>query len=91
MSATRHVVTRGYGNGTFNGAIKDVVTRGYLPLAPGLDGSSDRAVFVLDADRRVYVYNDGTSDHTVYVDRRVFVYRDGSDVIVNRNEVIING
>lgn len=27
--AIRLVVTRGYGNGTFNGTIKDVVLRGY--------------------------------------------------------------
>jgi hypothetical protein len=31
------VVTRGYGNGTFDGAIREVVTRGFLgPLAPTL-------------------------------------------------------
>ena len=29
----RHVVTRGYGNGTFNGTIADVVTRGYIDVS----------------------------------------------------------
>lgn len=32
----RLVVTRGYGNGTFNGTIKDVVTRGYTIGAAGV-------------------------------------------------------
>lgn len=31
----RLIVTRGYGNGTFSGTIKDVVTRGYT-IGPAL-------------------------------------------------------
>ena len=31
--AIRHVVTRGYGNGTFNGTIAEVVARGYIDTA----------------------------------------------------------
>lgn len=33
--AIGHVVTRGFGTGTFRGTIGDVVTRGYLPGEPG--------------------------------------------------------
>jgi hypothetical protein len=31
--AIRHVITRGYGNGTFNGTIAEVVARGYIDTA----------------------------------------------------------
>lgn len=36
--AIRTVVTRGYGNGTFNGTITDVVLRGYSIGAPPASG-----------------------------------------------------
>ena len=35
--AIRTVITRGYGNGTFNGTIPLVVTRGYTPAATVAD------------------------------------------------------
>jgi len=45
--AIRTVITRGYGNGTFNGTIGLVVTRGYVTHVAGsrsLTLSSDRAM-----------------------------------------------
>lgn len=51
--AIRTVVTRGYGNGTYNGTIPLVVTRGYLPVAAGtVIIDADNAYFVLYAERQ---------------------------------------
>ena len=33
MADIRYVVTRGYGNGVFPGSIREVVLRGYSPVA----------------------------------------------------------
>ena len=42
----RHIVTRGYGNGTFAGTIADVVMRGYISLVEGrAEGFGVAAVF----------------------------------------------
>ena len=40
--AIRTVVTRGYGNGTFDGTIADVVRRGYIAGAAVEDDSGTR-------------------------------------------------
>ena len=67
--AIRTVVTRGYGNGTFNGTIPLVVTRGYaIGAALALLARADNASYALYRDHRTVV---GFRDH-----RSVVPYRD---------------
>lgn len=51
--AIKTVVTRGYGNGTYNGTIPLVVTRGYLPGGGDSSGTRrQRAIASLTRRRR---------------------------------------
>ena len=60
--AIRTLVTRGFGNGTFNGAIALVVVRGYsigsivVPTVPGMEWTlpENRLHFTLPEDRLHY-------------------------------------
>lgn len=69
--AIRTVVTRGYGNGTFNGTIPLVVTRGYTSEI--LTGNPDNFSLVSYHDRRSTV---GFRDR-----RSIVPYRDRRNVI----------
>jgi len=52
----RMVVTAGFGNGTFNGTIKDVTLRGYsIGEALLVIGNPDNIAFVLFRDKRVFI------------------------------------
>ena len=64
--AIRTVVTRGFGNGTFNGTITLVVLRGYaigaliVPTAEGLEYTltTNRFHFTLDENKLHYTMDD---------------------------------
>ena len=69
--AIRTVVTRGYGNGTFNGTIALVVTRGYAIGDALLElGDPTRTAYALFQDRRALVPFRDRRAYAVYKDKR---------------------
>lgn len=69
--AIGHVVTRGYGNGTFTGNIGEVVTRGYTPdsiVVPSVEGIE----FTLPADKMHFTLPDDRLEFTLPADKLHF-------------------
>lgn len=67
----RLVVTRGFGNGTFSGSIKDVVLRGYsIGAALILIGKQSNCAFIKFQDTRSFVEFQDTRAFIEFQDTR---------------------
>ena len=53
--AIRSVVTRGFGNGTFNGTIALVVTRGYAIGEAAAFAAAKRVITIQSGDREIVI------------------------------------
>ena len=89
--AIRTVVTRGYGNGTFDGTIALVVLRGYVPAIPQVHPVyfNSRNLNIEFPNRALDIYFDSRNLNIEFGDRSQDVYYDDRDLDIDfagRNE-----